>query len=204
MLIYVMKHRGLYEPVVDVDMSRGAPWLKVPHWETARMIRAQEEGEKYLRVGAILAPIHYDVYRVMRHKLRDLVVKCNGAKEELLKMNPLENVSKDTVEFMADNADILQWAGASWLVEGEDGYLQPIDEDEAREIMEAWDEEHADDYPDDEDEYDEDDEYDEYDEDDEYEDEDPEDEDYDDEEDDDDDEGRFLRDVLSGPYGRRR
>lgn len=164
MLIYVVKQKGLLQPLVDLKAETGR--MYIPYWKNREVLVAQDEGVRrgYTCAGAKLAYITYPTYQKMKEDLNILCRKANAGQKFLMELNPLHAVEIPTWAFMAQNQNIFQGAG-DMLIEGGDGECVIVDDETAAAIMAQYDAEH----PEDEDYEDEDDDgYDDY-EDDEYE-----------------------------------
>lgn len=138
MLIYVKRTCGLYEPIVDVN-SEGV--IYIPHWDTAKILDAELEGEKYRAVDAIIGHIKYEQYVLLKDNLNSLLERIKDAQAGLERLNP-HGEKRSLVQFMIDNASLLQSSG-SYLIKNENSSLEVIDQEQAIHLMERYKEDMA-------------------------------------------------------------
>ena len=133
MLIYVIKKSGVFEPVADSNENG----IYIPHWDTKKVVDAEEEGQQYREAGAILAHVSYDTYQALKQSLEEILVRIADVKKSLENLNPYAQ-QRSLENFMADNADTLQHAGNAFLIKNEEGSLVVVDVDTAHHLMDQY------------------------------------------------------------------
>ena len=142
MIIYVVEHKGIYEPLVDSKPETGE--IYIPYWKTKDVLNAVNEGEKRgYTAHAKPAYVCYATYAELKNRLAHLLTDVKDIYDQMVSLNGVGGLEMRLDEFMAVNSATLQHAGNSWLApNGNEGECILLSLDEAKEAIAKWDAEH--------------------------------------------------------------